>query len=405
VRCAHVLHEMRSRGKGGEGSLAAAAAPADAPPAAASSDAVLPSDVELAPDVRASLRLMGDLDLPLTRTPLWLSRAIASLAWVRPYLLGPRHALARVRTERHAFGALRYFEPLPSAARRHRRPVTLLYLHGGGFVLCGLDSHHALCASLAAQTGCTVASLDYRLAPEHAAPAPQRDVLRAYQHLLAEAAAADAGGGGGSVGVGGDSAGGNLAASLCLALALAAAGAEAPPFPCGQRLAPLAELAATPQPAFQVLLYPVTNLASRAPSHARYARGWLLTDALREFFWRHYLGPPGAQREALKRHVLLSPLQAAAAGAAAGGEGGAAAARAALRAQCPAVLLTAEHDILHDEGVQYARALVEAGAACQHVEALGLYHGFATATDLATGARAVAELAQRVVALIGQVQQ
>ena len=48
---------------------------------------------------------------------------------------------------------------------------------------------------------------------------------------------------------------------------------------------------------------------------------------------------------------------------------------------------------------------MEAGAACQHVEALGLYHGFATATDLATGARAVAELAQRVVALIGQVQQ
>ena len=413
---------MRFRGKGDDsssatvgdapagdaqaGGAASAGAPAGAPPAAASSDAVqplLPSDVQLAPDVRASLRLMGDLDLPLTRTPLWLSRAIASLAWVRPYLLGPRHALERVRTERHAFGALRYFEPLPSAARRHRRPVTLLYLHGGGFVLCGLDSHHALCASLAAQTGCTVASLDYRLAPEHAAPAPQRDVLRAYQHLLAQSADA----GGGSVGVGGDSAGGNLAASLCLALALAAAGAEAPPFPCGQRLAPLAELAATPQPAFQVLLYPVTDLASRAPSHARYARGWLLTDALREFFWRHYLGPPGAQREALKRHVLLSPLQAAAAAAAAGGgEGGAAAAaRAALRAPCPAVLLTAEHDILHDGGVQYARALVEAGAACQHVEALGLYHGFATATDLATGARAVAELAQRVVALIGQVQQ
>jgi acetyl esterase len=370
---------MRSRGSGDR-----APVPPSAAAAADATSPVLPSDVSLAPDVRSALRVMGNLDFALTRTPLWLSRAIASLAWVQPYLLGPRFP-CRTRTERHAFGELRYFEPTAPPRRR----ATLLYLHGGGFVLCGLDSHHALCASLAAQTGCTIVALDYRLAPEHAPPAPQRDTLRAYQHLAAAAAAQ-----GGCVAVGGDSAGGNLAASLCLALALAAGGQAAPPFPCGQALAPLAELAATPQPAFQVLLYPVTDLASGAPSHARYARGWLLSAALREFFWGHYLGPPGARREALRRHVLLSPLQAAG-----GAEG-----RGALRQVCPAVLCTAQHDILHDEGVQYGEALAGAGVRVEHVEALGLYHGFATATDLATGARAVAEVARRVVAILEALQ-
>ena len=339
---------------------------------------VLPEHVMLAPDVRSSLRLLGSIDAALTSTPLWLSRFIAGLAWVQPYLLGPSVPLARVHTERHAFGALRFYTPLAPA----QPAAYLLYLHGGGFVLCGLDTHDALCRALAAATGMTIASLDYRLAPEHAVPAPQRDVLRAYQHLVAAA------GPQARVAVGGDSAGGNLATSLCLSLALARDGREAPPFPCGARVAPLAELAATPQPALQLLIYPATDLASDAPSHARYARGWLLSARLREFFWGHYLGAPGPAREALKRHVLLSPLAAA-------GDA------RALRGQCPAVILTAQYDILHDEGVLYGEALQAAGVRVEHVEGWGLYHGFATATDLATGARAVAECAGRVKALLG----
>ena len=344
---------------------------------------ILPADVPTLPsDVRGSLRVMGNLDFALTRTPLWLSRFIANLAWVKPYFLGPAFPLASVRTEgHHSFGKLRYFEPLSPA----HPPVTLLYLHGGGFVICGLDSHHALCASLANQTGCTVASLDYRLAPENSPPAPQQDVLHAYQYLLSSTAGA-----GGRVAVGGDSAGGNLAASLCLALALAKKGLPMPPFPCGSVLAPLEELAATPQPAFQVLIYPATDLASDSPSHTRYAEGWMLTSTLREFFWANYLGPPGDSREELKRHILLSPLRAAGA------------ARAALAALCPAVLITAEYDILHDEGVEYGQVLRAAGVQVEEVEGLGLYHGFATSTDLPSGARATAEVARKIVVLMGK---
>jgi carnitine 3-dehydrogenase len=87
--------------------------------------------------------------------------------------------------------------------------VTLLYLHGGGYVVGGLDSHDDVCAELARDAGIEVVSLDYRLSPEHAYPAALDDVEAAYRHLA---------GMGRRVIVGGDSAGGNLAAALCLRL-------------------------------------------------------------------------------------------------------------------------------------------------------------------------------------------
>ncbi len=87
--------------------------------------------------------------------------------------------------------------------------VTLLYLHGGGYVVGGLDSHDDVCAELCRDAGIEVVSLDYRLAPEHAYPAALDDTEAAYRHLV---------GAGRRVIVGGDSAGGNLAAALCLRL-------------------------------------------------------------------------------------------------------------------------------------------------------------------------------------------
>ncbi len=87
--------------------------------------------------------------------------------------------------------------------------VTLLYLHGGGYVVGGLESHDDVCAELARDAGIEVVSLDYRLSPEHAYPAALDDVEAAYRHLV---------GMGRRVIVGGDSAGGNLAAALCLRL-------------------------------------------------------------------------------------------------------------------------------------------------------------------------------------------
>lgn len=343
---------------------------------------IAPSDNErlglgLAPDVISALRLVGRIDAVLTSVPLFLARFLTSLGRLQTLLLAPTQPLARVWDERHDFGRLRFYQPL------HPTGTALLYLHGGGFVLCGLDTHDGLCRLLAARTGMVVASLEYRLAPEHALPAPQQDTLRAYQHLAGEATQPHPRWQ--RVAVGGDSAGGNLAASLCLQLALARAGRSVPPLPQGAEVAPLAALAATPQPALQLLIYPAVDLSSSAPSHRRYAQGWLLSARLRDFFWGHYLGQEGPVREALKRHVLVSPLLADAEG---------------LAGVCPALVLTAEHDILHDEGVQYAERLAACGVRAEHQEGRGLYHGFATQTELKSGVPALHAFCDRAAALL-----
>jgi carnitine 3-dehydrogenase len=108
-------------------------------------------------------------------------------------VLRARHPDRQIRTRT-------FVPPRPS-------DVTLLYLHGGGYVLGGLDSHDDVCAELCQQAGIEVLLLDYRLAPEHVYPAALDDTEAAFRHLRAQ---------GKRVIVGGDSAGGNLAAALCL---------------------------------------------------------------------------------------------------------------------------------------------------------------------------------------------
>ena len=100
--------------------------------------------------------------------------------------------------------------------------VAILYMHGGGFIVGGLESHHDICAELCRATGTELISVDYRLAPEHIHPAQIDDTLAAYKHLLRL---------GRRVVAGGDSAGGNLAAALCLRCKGGAA-----PMPIGQFL-------------------------------------------------------------------------------------------------------------------------------------------------------------------------
>jgi len=334
-----------------------------------------PSDVpDLHPAVRGYLSRLGRADF-IFAPPLFLARFLINAACWLTSFLEPRRPLRRVWDEAHAFGRLRFYMPLGAPPK-----TILLYLHGGGFVLCGVETHDGLCRTLAARGGFLVASLDYRLAPEHPFPAAQRDVLAAYEHLRGGAGAALLGGGRVEVAVGGDSAGGNLAASLSLALAMGAAGDAA-----GERIAPLPRLAALPQPFFSLLVYPATDLTARSDSHVRYAQGWFLSAGMREFFWGHWLGPPGPARDALAREPLLSPLLAR---------------RALLAHAPPALVLTAEHDILHDEGVAFAAALRGAGQPrARHVEARGLWHGFANALHVGPAARAAEDAAERLAAL------
>lgn len=217
----------------------------------------------------------------------------------------------------------------------------LVYFHGGGWVIGGLDTHDDPCRFLAAHSGARVLSADYRLAPEHPFPAAAEDALAAYEWTAANAErlAADPG----RIGVGGDSAGANLAAGVCL----------------------LARDAGTPSPAMQLLIYPVTETAGTAASRRTFGEGFLLTRADMDWFEERYL-PPGADRND-PRVALLEASE--------------------LSGLPPAYIATAGFDPLRDEGEEYARRLREAGVPVALRRHPGLIHTFANLTAICPSAR------------------
>jgi acetyl esterase len=231
-----------------------------------------------------------------------------------------------------------------------------VYLHGGGFVAGTVASYTGSCLSLCLLTGCVVVAVDYPLAPEHPFPAALEAcaeatlfVLQRGPSLLKTSP--------GRVVVAGDSAGGNLAASVCIKLrgsAAAATSGSSPP---------------TPLPCAQVLLYPVTNLDLASETGSRRTLGRvgeekILTREMMRFCEEHYLPPADEawKRDEQRRHPLASPLHAP---------------EEALRGLPPALIYTAEDDILRDEGEAFARRLEQAGT---RVEVLHRFpavcHGF-----------------------------
>ena len=205
----------------------------------------------------------------------------------------------------------------------------LVWMHGGGWVIGSSGEALALTKDLAASAEAIVVSLDYRLAPEHKAPAALDDCLAATRWVLDHAA--DLGGDPQRVAVGGDSAGGNLAALVALELA--------------DRLR------------HQLLVYPVTDLTLSHPSIRENADGYLLTKAGMEWFRDHYLD--GSDIEPTDAKV--SPLVA----------------DAAVLARAPsATVVTAEFDPLRDEGEAYATRLREAGVEVDHRRYDGQIHAF-----------------------------
>ena len=142
----------------------------------------------------------------------------------------------------------------------------LVFFHGSGFVLCSLDTHDGMCRNLCAGAGCVVASVDYRLAPEHKFPAGINDCLHATRWAAAHAA--ELGADPARVAVAGDSAGANMAAVTALRLRN-----EGGPALCGQ-----------------LLLYPVTDYyMPDTPSYQENAEGYGLTRDTMKWFWDHYL--------------------------------------------------------------------------------------------------------------------
>ena len=230
----------------------------------------------------------------------------------------------------------------PSAATG--LPV-LVYLHGGGWVICDLETHDPTCRAISNGADCVVVSVDYRLAPEHKFPAAADDAYAATAWVAqhAQELGADAS----RVAIGGDSAGGNLTAAVAL----------------------MARERAGPPLAFQVLIYPVLDLASESASRKENGEGYFLTTAGMTWYEEQYL-----RDDADRKNVLASPLLA--------GD---------LAGLPPALVVTAEYDPLRDEGEAYGRRLTEAGVPATVSRYEGMFHGFlafAGALDGATRAQA-----------------
>jgi len=243
--------------------------------------------------------------------------------------------------------SLRLYRPL---LRRTQTDLGLLpalvYFHGGGWTVGDLDTHDSVCRQLADGAACAVASVNYRLAPEHRFPAAVDDCIaatrwvRSHAHsLLLDAE---------RIAVGGDSAGGNLAAVVAITL----------------REAKELYLA------FQLLIYPATDMRCGAPSHVSNGSGYLLTRESIAYYHDHYI-----QNAADDLDWRASPLL-----------------HPNLAGLPPALVLTAGFDPLRDEGQQYAQRLSEAGTTATSVCFERQIHGFITMGRLLDEAGAAVSL-------------
>jgi acetyl esterase len=213
---------------------------------------------------------------------------------------------------------------------QQRSGVTVVWLHGGGWVVGDIEAAHAESARIADESGAVLVSVDYRLAPEHPYPAGPNDCFAALgwaaEHI------ADLGADPDRLVVGGISSGGNLAA-------LAA-----------QR----ALREGAPHLAAQVLVVPAMDLRGGTASWERLGSGYLLTQATHDWYLHHYLGPDDRTDD-----PLISPGLSA-----------------DLAGLPPTLLITAEYDPLRDEGLAYLERLRAAGVEVRHIDYAGVIHGF-----------------------------
>jgi len=234
---------------------------------------------------------------------------------------------------------------------------TMLFLHGGGFVIGDLDTHDNQARMLAARAGMVVVSVEYRLAPEHPWPAAAEDAVAAYRWLVAEVKAGGLGGDVDRLVVGGDSAGGNLSAVV----------------------AQVVRDEGLPLRA-QFLVYPGVDFRDEMGEEYRSrhdnATGYFMTHDDVVWFAEQYVGVARDEADpALLVDPRLSPMHGDLVGLA------------------PAVVVTAEYDVLRDEGDAYAKALAAAGVEVAHVPCDGMVHGFFDMFTFSPGANACVDRA------------
>lgn len=281
----------------------------------------------LHPQARAYLEAMGDVDAE---------------PWTHEAVLAARSEsrAAALAAERIGLGHVADVDADGVPCRLYRPRVgapVALYVHGGGWVMHDLETHDVFCRYLAHTTGWALLSVGYRLAPEHPFPVPLDDVQTAARWLRAEGRAqrVDTD----WVPAIGDSAGANLVAGLCV------------------REPSLVD--------HQVLLYPVTD--RRAPVDAALENA-ALDRAAMDWMWDAYA--PGDMADAPEVSVARATN---------------------LADHPPAIVVTAEHDILRDQGEAYAAALAEAGVGVTAHRALGMIHSFWRQPDVFDASRALVQ--------------
>jgi acetyl esterase len=223
---------------------------------------------------------------------------------------------------------VRLYRPL-GAAVADKLPALVFY-HGGGWLLGGLDSHDVVCRRFANAARCRVVSVDYRMAPEHKFPAAVDDCVAATRWVAENASTLDIDPT--KIAVGGDSAGGNLAAVMAL----------------------MARDGSLPPVVFQLLIYPATDMMMTTVSSRSIGPGVPLTSATMKWFIDYYL-----RDSADARDWRASPLRAV-----------------DLGGTAQTLVLTCAHDPLCDEGIAYARRLEQEGVRVVHLHYADQIHGF-----------------------------
>jgi acetyl esterase len=208
----------------------------------------------------------------------------------------------------------------------------LIYFHGGGWVFGDIDTHDSVCREIANRGRCVVISVGYRRAPEHKFPEPVDDCFGAVQWATDPATAAHLEIDPARVAVGGDSAGGTLAAVVTQ----------------------LAKAANGPRLVGQVLICPVTAYYPDTASYRENATGFGLEESFMPWMWEHYLRTPADGHDPRVAPILAPDVSGLP----------------------PAIVITAECDLLRDEGERYAERLWKAGVPVKLTRYPGMVHGF-----------------------------